>query len=217
MSKAGRLRRLPQRHALRGLRHDVRGVTAIEFAIVAPVMMILIMGLGELMYQEYVQVILNGSVQKAARDSAIQGGAQNTVAIDAKVIAMVGSIAKDLVPSCASDPAPATWCSTRKSYSQFGNIKAEYIYNDNGNGIADGKECFDDVNNNKSWDADPGATGQGGANDVTLYTMSVTYPRLFPVARLVGMSAKQTLTSTTILKNQPYANQSVPTVTKICL
>lgn len=205
------------RRALRTLHGDTRGVTVIEFAIVAPVLMILIMGLGEMMYQEYAQVILNGSVQKAARDSAIQGGAQNTAAIDTTVVNLVGTIAKNLTQSCAADPAARTWCSTRKSYAQFGNIKAEYIYDNNSNGILDSKECFDDVNNSKAWEADPGLTGQGGANDVTMYTMSITYPRLFPVAKLIGLSAKQTLISTTILKNQPYANQQIPTVTKVCL
>jgi hypothetical protein len=198
------------------LANDQSGASMVEFAIVVPVLLILIMGLGELLYQEYVQVILNGAVQKAARDSAIQGGAQNTAAIDANVIEMVDDVTLGLLESCVANPAPKTWCSSRKSYSQFGNIKAEYIYNDNGDNVATGHECFDDVNASKAWEANPGINGQGGANDVTLYTMSITYPRLFPVAGLIGMSSKQTLSSTTILKNQPYANQAVPTVTKIC-
>ena len=200
---------------LRTLSRDTRGATIIEFAIIAPVLMTLIMGLGEMSYQEYLQTMLNGTVQKAARDSAIQGGAQNTVALDAKVITAIGAIAKNLTNACPATAAN-TWCSTRKSYAQFGNIKAEYIYDTNNNGVLDGKECFDDVNANKQWDADPGAAGQGGANDVTLYTMTVTYKRLFPVAGIVGMGAQQTLSSTTILKNQPYANQATPTVTKVC-
>ncbi|MEG3086111.1 TadE/TadG family type IV pilus assembly protein [Sphingomonas sp. PB4P5] len=205
------------RRRLRRLHRDTSGVTAIEFAFVAPVMLLLIMGLGEMMYQEYVQVILNGSVQKAARDSAIQGGAENTTAIDAAVITMISTIAKTTSQSCVASPAARTWCSSRKSYAQFGNIKPEYIYDTNANGVLDGKECFDDVNANKTWDADPGIAGQGGANDVTLYTMSVTYARLFPVAKMIGLSDQQTLTSTTILKNQPYANQAVPTVKPVCL
>lgn len=200
---------------LRRLARDTRGATVIEFAIIAPVLMTLIMGLGEMSYQEYLQTMLNGSVQKAARDSAIQGGAENADALDAKVITMIGAIAKNLTKACPATAAN-TWCATRKSYAQFGNIKSEYIYDTNGNGVLDAKECFDDLNNNKTWEADPGLNGQGGSNEVTLYTMTVTYKRLFPVAGVVGMGSQQTLSSTTILKNQPYAGQANPTVTKVC-
>ena len=63
------------------------------------------------------------------------------------------------------------------------------------------------------WDADPGLSGQGGANDVTLYTMTITYPRLFPVTKALGVSSTQTITATTLLKNQPYATQTLTTVT----
>lgn len=199
------------------LRQDARGATIIEFAIVAPVLMTLIMGLGEMSYQEYLQVQLNGAVQKAARDSAIQGGAGNAATIDTKVITLIGAITASMTQSCASPAAANTWCSTRKSYSQFGTIKPEYIYDTNNNGVLDTGECFDDVNANNAWDADPGAAGQGGANDVAMYTMSVTYKRMFPVVGLLGWANSQTLTSTTILKNQPYANQAAPTVKKVCL
>ena len=82
--------------------------------------------------------------------------------------------------------------------------------------MLDPKECFDDVNANGIWDADPGKTGQGGANDVALYSMSITYTRIFPVARLLGFSATQTIAAQTLLKNQPYATQAVPTIPSVC-
>ncbi|RZL72694.1 MAG: pilus assembly protein, partial [Sphingomonas sp.] len=63
---------------------------------------------------------------------------------------------------------------------------------------------------------DPGLSGQGGANDVTLYTVRVLYPRLFPVASFFGASPNQTIVAKTFLKNQPYTNQSVATVKNIC-
>lgn len=201
---------------LRRLRADRRGATIAEFAIISPVMMTLIMGLGELTYQEYLQVMLNGAVQKAGRDSGIQGGAANADTIDGIVINLVGSITKDMTKSCVIRPAVNTWCSTRKSYAQFGTIKPEYIYDTNANGALDPSECFDDTNSNRTWDADPGLTGQGGANDSAVYTMSITYSRMFPVVGLLGWSNAQTLSSTTVLKNQPYANQATPTVVKVC-
>ena len=189
----------------RALATDRRGSTIIEFAIVAPVMMVVLMGLGDLLYQTYVQSLLTGAMQKAARDSTIQGAAQNTAALDAKVIAMVTPIAHN-----------STYTSTRESYSTFQSIKPEPFTDSNGNGIRDPGECFTDINGNGVWDADPGIAGDGGADDAVLYTLTVTYPRIFPVAGLIGLPSTQTITAKTLLKNQPYASQSVPVPKTIC-
>jgi hypothetical protein len=168
-------------------------------------MMLVLMGLGDLSYQVYAQSILNGAIQKAARDSTIQGNANNTATIDDKVSTMVRKIA-----------ANATIAFTRKNYDSFSVIKPETFTDSNGNGVRNAGECFVDINGNGTWDADPGQTGQGGANDVTLYTATVSYPRLFPVAGLFGWPSTMTISATTLLKNQPYASQSVATPTTIC-
>lgn len=193
------------RRLLPRLRRDRRGTTIIEFAIVAPVMMILLMGISDLAYQVYAQSILNGALQKAGRDSAIQGGAQNTAAIDAKVTAMVRNIA-----------AKATISFSRKNYDSFSVIKPEPFTDTNNNGIRNSGECFTDINGNGSWDADPGVGGQGGANDVAMYTATVTYPHLFPVTGLFGWPSTQTITASTLLKNQPYASQSIMAPATVC-
>ncbi|WP_240047401.1 TadE/TadG family type IV pilus assembly protein [Sphingomonas panacisoli] len=193
------------RRALRSLSRNSRGVTAIEFGIVAPVMMLLLMGLSDLAYQIYAQSILNGALQKAGRDATIQGAANNTTDIDNKVKTMVKKIA-----------ANATFVVTRKNYDSFSVIKPEPFIDNNSNGVRNPGECYTDINGNGQWDQDPGDDGQGGANDVTLYTMTVTYPRLFPVAGLFGWPSTQTISASTLLKNQPYASQTVVTPKQIC-
>lgn len=186
------------------LRRDTRGAALVEFAIVAPVMVLLIMGLGDLAYQIYAQSILNGAVQKAARDSSIQGGANKTAAIDAKVTAMVQNVA-----------ANATFVFNRTSYPSFSSIvKPEPFEDTDKDGKYDVGECYTDLNSNKKWDAapDPGSLGQGGGNDVTMYTVTVTYPHLFPVTGLLGWPSTQTITASTLLKNQPFASQNIKVV-----
>jgi Flp pilus assembly protein TadG len=182
---------------------DARGVTIVEFAMVLPVMLTLIMGLGEVTYQAYVQSVLTGAMQKAGRDSTIQSA--DTSAIDQKVIAIVWKVA-----------GSATYTSSRKNVAKFGYVNGEPFTDTNGNGIHDTHECFTDTNGNGVYDADISASGQGGASDVTVYTMTITYPHLFPVAKWFGWGAKQTLSATTILKNQPYTSQGVVTETTIC-
>lgn len=191
--------------AILRLTRDRRGSTAIEFTIIAPVMLLLMMGLGDLTYQVYAQSVLNGAVQKAARDSGIEGADANLGAIDAAV----QTIVQQVIPH-------ATFTSTRKSYDSFSEVAPEPFTDSNHNGVRDAGECFTDENGNGSWDADPGKTGQGGASAVTLYTMTATYPRIFPVAGLFGWSTTMTITASTLLKNQPYATQTVATNVTVC-
>lgn len=188
---------------LQRLHADRRGVTIIEFAMTLPVTLTLIMGLGELTYRTEVQSILTGAMQKAGRDSTIQNSTAAT--IDAAVMAQVLIVAGN-----------ATYTSSRKSYTTFGYVAPEPFTDSNGNGQYDKGECFSDINGNGVWDSDPGITGQGGANDAVVYTMTVTYPHLFPVAKWFGWGAQQTISATTILKNQPYAAQAVSSISTIC-
>jgi hypothetical protein len=132
------------------------------------------------------------------------------------VVSMVGTIMKKPSQSCATVTSTPIWCSVRKSYTSFSVVKPEPFVDNNGNGKRDPGECFTDVNNNGIWDADPGIAGQGGANDVALYTMTITYPRIFPVAGLMGWPQTQTISSSTLLKNQPYASQTVATPPQVC-
>ncbi|MCU6452711.1 pilus assembly protein [Sphingomonas sp. A2-49] len=202
--------------ALRRLRRDRRGVTIVEFALVIPVMSLMMMGLGDLLYQMYAKELLTGALQKAARDSAIQGGSDQAATIDGKVLAMVSNIMRQPTPSCVASPAAGTYCTSRLSYATFAAVGPERFDDNNGNNQRDPGECYTDVNGNGQWDAEPGNVGQGGANDVTLYSMTITYARLFPVARLLGASPNQTIAVQTLLKNQPYATQAAPTATRLC-
>lgn len=185
------------------LASDRRGATLIEFAVLLPVLMALLMGLMDIAYQAYIQAVLEGAVQKAGRDSTIEAAATGT--IDQRVVTAVQRVA-----------ANATVTPSRLSYSSFSVIKPESFTDTNGNGRYDAGECFTDVNGNGAWDADPGIAGQGGASDVTVYKVVVSYNRLFPVAGLIGWSNQVTLSASTRFKNQPYNTQSIPTQQVLC-
>jgi Flp pilus assembly protein TadG len=197
--------------SLRPLARDQRGATLVEFTFVAPVMIMLMMGLCDLLYTTYARSILNGAVQKAARDGTIQGAAEQTGAIDLRVMTIMAGLIGPTTQSCATNPAAGTWCSTRTSFVSFAQAGPEPFNDDNNDGIRQSTECYSDINGNGKWDSSamPGTDGQGGANDVTVYKMSITYPRIFPIAAILGWPATQTITGTTLLKNQPYQSQSV--------
>jgi len=60
-----------------------------------------------------------------------------------------------------------------------------------------------------------GKSGQGGASDVVLDTMTVSYPRMFPLYGLLRWSRNVSISGSTVLRNQPYGVQTFPSVT-IC-
>ncbi len=195
-------------HALRG---DTKGVTAIEFGIVAPVMALFMMGVGELLYGSYTNSILTGAVQKAGRDATLQQNTTSTATagIDGQVMSLVRQVA----------PA-ATYVSTRENYTTFSNVDKPEPFIDSTKtgtiGVRDPGECFTDVNGNGLWDADMARSGVGGASDVAQYTITVDYPRIFPVAKLLGWGSTASLRAQTVLKNQPYAAQSSPSPATVC-
>ena len=51
---------------------------------------------------------------------------------------------------------------------------------------------------------------------MTLYTLKLRYERLFPVAAILGWNQQAIVAATTLLKNQPYASQTVTAVQTIC-
>jgi Flp pilus assembly protein TadG len=191
--------------ALRRLARDGRGVSLVEFALVLPVMLLLIMGLMDFGFRLYVQSILTGAVQQAGRNAALESGPSQVATLDAGVLTAVRNVVVN-----------ATGSSTRESYSAYGSIAPEPFTDSNGNGIRDPGECYTDINNNGQWDQDPGVTGTGGADDEVLYTMTIHYPRLFPLGAWLGGTSDQQLSASTILKNQPYSSQSVVTPVTRC-
>lgn len=187
------------RRALCRLPTDEDGVTVVEFAMVAPALMVLVLGVFDLGYNMYTNQMLQGAIQRAARDSTIEGASTNQAALDAIVSGEVHAVAPGAILSF-----------DRKSYTSFTAVGRPEDYTDlNGNGVCDAGEPYEDANRNGSWDLDPGASGFGGARDAVLYTVTVTYPRLVPIgAFLPGQSANFILRSSTVLRNQPYGAQT---------
>ncbi len=195
-----------RRSILKRISADTRGMTIIEFAFIAPTLLVLMMGTFDLGFRAYATSVLQGEVQKAARDATLETGSTAGTALNAQVQTQVSRV----VPN-------GTWTFTRKSYSSFTRAgAAENFTDNNGNGTREAGECFQDENGNGNWDADVGLNGQGTSDDIVTYTASVSYPRLFPMHGLLGWSANQTISATTTLRNQPYGTQTTYPVTAIC-
>ena len=83
--------------ALKRIYTDQSGVSVTEFGLIAPVVIMMIMGTYDIGHQMYVKSVLNGALQEVGRDSSLEGASNTSeqIAIDTKLKAMV----KNLAPS----------------------------------------------------------------------------------------------------------------------
>lgn len=196
------------RPALTQLAQDRSGATVVEFALILPPLMLMLMGLFDLAHNMYTAQVLNGAVQQAARESTIEGTTRTRRALDANVKAAV----KKISPGASVE----IW---RTFYQSFSDIGRPEDWTDmNSDGTCNNGEPFEDVNFNGRWDKKPGRGGIGAARDAVLYNVTVTYPRLFPIAALIpGQSKTMEMQTKTVLRNQPYsAGQQLNPATGNC-
>lgn len=192
--------------ALRRLVRAADGTTMVEFALLAPVLLMLLMGMFDMGYNIYTKTLLEGAVQQAARNSTIEGADVNSTAIDDAVTTAV----KRITPN-------ATLTFSRQAYTNFSDVSQPEDFTDvNGDGTCADGEPFEDVNGNGTWDTDRGIDGFGGARDAVLFTVTVEYPRAFPIANLIGLSPNFRTQAVTVLRNQPFGEQETSTKVGNC-
>lgn len=194
------------RHTLRRLLRCTNGVSVVEFGFVGPLFFMMVFGTLELGYGIYADTVLKGALQAAGRNSGLESAQGSQAAIDAAVTAQIRAV----VPS-------AVLTFKRQNYQQFSDVGTPEDFDDiNKNSKYDSTECFTDENDNATWDADSGASGQGGANDVVLYTVNMKFDRFIPVGGFFGLSGQRDYTARTTLKNQPFGNQRTRVTKKVC-
>lgn len=183
---------------LRRLDGDTRGTTLTEFAVVGPVLILMIMGLFDIAHTQYTASLVNGAMQRAARDLTLENAGSRQSNIDARVRAQIETVV----------PGSAEIEFEKLSHFDFSDIKRpEEIVSGNGDQTCDPGERYIDANDNGRFDLDRGKSGIGGARDAVLYTAVVTYPRMFPMYGLAGLSEEVRIEASTVLRNQPYDEQ----------
>lgn len=190
----------------RGVVSDRSGAAVVEFALIAPVFLVVLMGLFDVGYNMWATTMLQGALQQAARASTIEGADGRITAIDS----IISSAVHRVVPE-------ATVTFVRKSYTNFSDVGTPEDYTDsNTNNTCDNNEPFEDANSNGTWDVDRGKTGNGGARDAVLYTVTMSYPRAFPMTQLIGLPAQVSTAASTVLRNQPFKKQEISSIVGHC-
>lgn len=191
--------------ALARLRQNERGTTILEFGLIAPSLIVMLMGALDFGHTLYMQSVLQGAVQKAARDGTLQqtAGTDDTArnAIDTVIRNQVTTLHKQ-----------AGVTITRRFYRTFSDAAAaaaETFTDTDHDGICNHGEPFDDRNSNGVRDTDGAdSADHAGARDNVVLTVAINYPRMFPIDKLIGGNGTTRLTATTVLANQPFGNQA---------
>lgn len=199
------------RGTLRRLRRDRRGVTAVEFGLLAVPLSMLLMGGFDLGHQAYIRSVMQGALTDAARKASVQD--PDFAATGATTEEQVANTIKKQLEAITPG---ATITVTESNFYDFSGIgNPEKLMTDvNGNGEYDAadNDCFSDLNENGKYDMDTGRDGIGGANDVAFYKADIDMPRLLPVAQLLGFPSDYKMSVAAAVRNQPYGTQKTPPV-----
>ncbi|WP_420145375.1 TadE/TadG family type IV pilus assembly protein [Sphingobium sp.] len=189
------------RHRLIG---DRRGASIPEFALIMIPLFLLILGGLDMGYQIYVRSVLLGAMERATRLTTLQTVDNDAVEND------IESTVKGIAPY-------ATVVTTKGSFNNYSNINTmERLTKDvNGNNVLDSGDCWEDIDDNgiRNVVVSGKANSIGGADDIVRYETKVTYKRILPVWRMIGVSDTVSMTANTLTKRQPYEKQD-PVVPK---
>jgi len=183
------------------LRRDARGATLTEFGLLLVPLCVVLLGLFDLGYDSYAHSILSGTLYRAARRATT--GNYTTAQIDSYITTQLTSFNRF-----------ATVTIAKRSYYQFSGVqKPEKIVGDTVPlGVYNVGDCFEDDNGNNQYDdgTQSGSAGLGGSDDIVYYSVTMTFPRMFPLYRFLRWGSTASISGNTVLRNQPYASQATP-------
>lgn len=180
-----------------GFRRAQEGMTSVEFALIVPVFVLLVMGIVEfsmIMFTSAVMESATNSTSRLGKTGYVPPGQSREQAIRNNITARTTGLL---------DPTKIT-------------INT-YVY-ETLNRIGEPEPCispprtpcggtagvnFVDINGNGRWDADMARSGQGGAGDIVVYTAQYPWQVVTPVVSAI-IGRVFTISTRTVVKNEPF-------------
>lgn len=189
--------KFPHAARIARFKRDADGVTVVEFGLIAPVLVLLVMGVVEMGLMMTGQAVLDNAAFIASRTG--KTGYADSDKTQAKTIAAA------IQKAAASflDSSKITVTST--AYSDYDSMQPEPFTDTNNNGVRDSTESYTDVNKNGVYDKNDGTTGYGASGQVVLYTATYNWTVFTPLLKkLVGTNGVVPLKARVVVKNEPY-------------
>ncbi len=180
---------------LQGLRRDIKGAIAVEFAIILPVAITLLVGIMEVAFMMFVSATVENAVMSASRYGAI-GNTSTGLSREEAILEIVADNNFGVI-----DMDDVTLTTT--VYSSFEDIGEEEPYVDaNASETYDAGEEYSDVNGNGQWDEDMGIAGVGGTGDIVVYQISYSTNSLTALLDFVFGSIVHS--AVIAIRNEPF-------------
>lgn len=179
---------------------DRQGIAAVEFALVAPAVLLITAGILEMSMMMFSTALVEGGLREASR-FGITGVLPEGKTREQQIIDIISEHTIGLV-----DMSSATV--SVHVYPTFGEVgQAEpYVDSNPANGEYDPGESYNDINANGQWDSDMGASGAGGAEDIVLYRVSYDWELMTPlIGELMGDAGTMHMNASIAVRNEPYA------------
>lgn len=177
-------------------RLDDKGVAAIEFAMVAPLLMLLTFGVIEMGMIMTTMVSLEGGLKEASR-YGITGQSPDDQSRIEKIREVLAHHTIGLV-----DMDEAVF--EMKVFPSFSNVGQMEPYSDsNGNGQHDDGETWSDICPDETWGS-MGCSGAGAGGEVVSYTVTVPWHIMTPFAgELIAKDGMLPLAASIVVRNEP--------------
>lgn len=176
---------------------DQRGVTSVEFSLIVPVFLLLVMAIVEFSMIMFTSTVMESATNTTARlgkTGYIPPGMGREQAIINNIQTRTAGLL---------DPAKITVTSSvYESLNQIGQPEPCISPSHSPCGGTPGVN-FVDVNGNGRWDADMARAGQGGAGEIVVYTAQYPWPVVTPIiSAIIGRTF--TISTRTVVKNEPF-------------
>ncbi len=174
------------------------GSPATEFAFVAPIMVLMVIGTIELGLIMFVTILMESGLRDAAR-YGITGNEFGGLNRMERIVKIIADRTMGLVDISQADLQVLIY----PAFDQIGN--GEVFVDGNGNGTYDAGETFTEANGNGLWDADIGQAGAGASGQVVLYRIDYDWSLMTPFAgQFIGNNGKFTLGASIAVRNEPW-------------
>jgi hypothetical protein len=175
------------------------GVAAVEFALIAPILILMIFGFMEYAHVSSARTRLEGATMRAARMVAASN-------CPSRRESMMASIISDAMRDLPSPDGGNVQIITRSYSDRFADVgESEPFADINGNGSWDSDESYTDLNGNGQFDQDMGTMNSlGGVGQVFSITARFRVQSLFLFIddRFNGTGYYQ-LEASTVFRNEP--------------
>lgn len=175
------------------------GATAVEFALISPVLLLFTIGIIELSLMMLTQNLMESATFSASRLGKTGYAAEDLTREETilEELQRTAGVLMDINEVTIESFA----------YDQFGDVgRPEPFVDANSNGVRDDGENFTDVNGNGTYDSDMGAEGAGEAGEVVVYIVSYPWHITTPVmSALLGEEGILNLTARSVVKNEPFS------------